>query len=278
MRGRFVPTGHPDLDQLRRDGLAGCAPWWVTTGAGIAAGVSLVVAVPLVYLVYALFEAGIFAWQFGGAAAREVLAASIRFAAQYARYAWLSGLAMAGAGALYAILRRWTVLRLRYVRVGPWEVGAHTLAAAAMGYAAFFVAAHLWPPMRPVNRWLFWAWGPSFAWVMSRLQDAWILWIARPGWKLEVESTVRVLMPRRFRCPGQCLRVEADPASHTVAVTAEIEEAEAGRARELIQAIPETAAVTIQALGRQGAAFASEPLKPAAPWGGARLSSGSERR
>lgn len=270
-----MPTGHADLDQLRRDGLAGCAPWWLTTAAGTAAGLTVLLAVPLIYLVSAGFAAGIYALQLGPEAAGQVLRESWGLALQYARYLWLSGFGMAGAGAAYALLRRWTVLRLRYMRVGPWEVGAHTLLAAGLGYAAFILAGHWWPPLRPVNTWLFWAWGPSFAWILSRLQDAFILWLAQPGWQMEVESAVRVLIPRRFRCPGHCVRVEADPASHTVAVVAEIEEGEAHRLRELIQAIPETVSVTIQALGRKRAAEPVEETGLAAPqWPRHRFSSG----
>ncbi|HEY8417141.1 MAG TPA: hypothetical protein VIK93_03785 [Limnochordales bacterium] len=275
MGARFVPTGHADLDQLRRDGLAGCAPWWLTTAAGAAAGLTLVIAVPLVFLVYAGFE-GVIIWlQQDGGAARLRLAGNLGFALQYARYAWLSGLAMAAVGGAYALLRRWTVLRLRYVRVGPWEVGAHTVCAAAAGYGAFFLAAQWWPPLRLINTWLLWAWGPVLAWLLGRLQDAYILWLARPGWRLEVESTVRVLIPRRFRCPSDRLRVQADPVSRTVAVAAEIDQAEANRARELIQAIPDTVAVTVQALGRQESAAALErPVRSAAQWPRHRFSGG----
>ena len=272
MGARFVPTGHADLDQLRRDGLAGCAPWWVTIAAGMAAGLSLVIAVALLFLVFALFETAIVAWQMGGAAARDRLLESLRLAAQYARFGWPGGLAVGGVGCAYGLLRRWSVRRVRYVRVGPWEVGAHTLFAAAAGYAALFVAAHSWPPLAPINAWLFWAWGPVFAWLLGRLQDAYILWIARPGWQLEVESTVRALMPRRFGCPDRSLRVEADPVRHTVAVAAEIDEAEAKRARELIQAIPDTAAVTVQALGRGRKAANRESKAPGAPPRRVRLS------
>lgn len=267
-----MPTGHADLDQLRRDGLAGCAPWWATIAAGMAAGLSLVIAVPLVLLVFALFEAAIVAWQTGGAAARDGLLESLRQAAPYARLGWMGGLAVGGVGCAYGLLRRWSVLRVRYVRMGPWEVGAHTLFAAAAGYAALFAAARWWPPLAPINAWLFWAWGPVFAWLLGRLQDAYILWIARPDWQLEVEATVRALMPRRFGCPDQSLRVEVDPVSHTVAVAAEIDEAEAHRARELIQAIPETAAVTVQALGRRRQAVNRETKAPGGPWRRGRLS------
>lgn len=259
-----MPTGHADLDQLRRDGLAAYAPWWLTTAAGMAAGLTLVIAVPLLYLLYAGFEAGIAALQLGGDVARFVLVDSLQLALQYARHAWIGAVAMAGVGAVYALLRRWTVRRVRYVRVGPWEVGAHTLFAAALGYGAFFVAAHWWPPLRPVNRWLFWAWGAVFAWVVSRLQDTYILWLARPGWPLEAESTVRVLIPRRFRCPGDGLQVQVDAAGRTVAVAAEIDGAEANRCRELIQAIPDTVAVTVEALGRRGPVPQEEGALPAA--------------
>lgn len=272
MRARFVPTGHADLDQLRQDGVAGCAPWWVTTAAGLAAGLSLVIAVPLLYLGFALFEAAITVWQLDGAAARDGLLESLGLVAQYGRFGWLSGLAVGSVGCLYALLRRWAVLRVRYVRVGPWEVGAHTLFAAAAGYAAFFTAARLWPPLAPINAWLFWAWGPVFAWILGRLQDIYLLWIVRPGWQLEVEATVRALIPRRFGCPEQSLRVEADPASRTVAVTAEIDAGEASRVRELIQAIPETASVIVNALGRRRKEADGETKEAAGPWRRARLS------
>ncbi|MBO8141505.1 MAG: hypothetical protein H0Z37_04905 [Firmicutes bacterium] len=251
MPPRFVPTGHADLDQLRRDGLAAVGPLFVSVAAGAAAGVSLIVLIPLVYLIYAVFHAAIGLLLPAAGSARDVLLQSLAQAGPYARYAWLSGLLAAGVGAAYAVLRRWTVLRRRYVRVGPWEVGMHTLFAAAAGYAGMMIAALSWAPVRAVHAWLFWAWGPVFAWLLSRLQDAYILWIGRPGWKLQVESAVRVLLPRRFHCPGDQVRVEADPASRTVSVVAAIDASEAVRARELIQAIPHTSAVAVEAVGRK---------------------------
>lgn len=256
----FEPTGHADLDRLRKDGVSAWSPWYMSAAAGAAAGLTLVVAIPLIYLVFALFAAGVVAVQAGAAEARTELVDSLMFAAAYARYAWLSGIAMAAIGVTYALLRRWTVMHTRYVRVGPWEMGLDTLFSAVIGYAAFSVAASAWEPLRVVHAWLFWAWGPVFAWLLARLQEVYVLWMVRPDWSLAVESAVRVLMPRRFGCSASDLRVQVDEETYAVTVYAAMDAAEAVRARELIQAIPETRTVTVEvvesleAIGRRGMA------------------------
>lgn len=252
IRDLFVPTGHTDLDQLRRDGLAAGAPWYSTVAAGMAAGLALAVAVLFIYMTYALSAAAIVWALESGIAARELLAGRLQAAAPYARYLWLSGLAAGVVGAAYALLRRRTVLREYYVRIGPWEIGAHTLFGAVAGYAGLYVAASLWPPLAEIHRYLFWAWGPIIAWFMTRLQDAFILVIVRPDWRLSVESAVHVLMPRRFGCPRERLQVTSDAATRTVTVAATIAVGEVERARELIQAIPETQTVQLQPLPAAG--------------------------
>lgn len=241
----FVPTGHADLDRLRKDGISTWCPWYKSVSAGAAAGLTLVVAVPVLYLVFALFASGVAAVQFDATAARAELLDSLSLAAAYARYAWLSGIALALAGAAYALLHRWTVANGRYFRLGPWEMGFDTLFAAVVGYAAFSVAASAWEPLRVVHAWLFWAWGPVFAWVLARLQESYVLWMVRPDWSLAVESAVRVLMPRRFGCSAEELRIVVDDQAHAVTVYAAMDAGEAARARELIQAIPETRSVTV---------------------------------
>lgn len=244
----FVPTGHADLDQLRKDGISAWCPWYKSVAAGAAAGLTLVVAVPLLYMVFALFAAGVVAVQFDVAAARAELVDSLLLAAAYGRYAWLSGLALAVIGAVYAFLHRWTVAHGRYLHFGPWEVGFDTLFAAVVGYGVFSLAAAVWPPMRVVHAWLFWAWGPVFAWIVARLQELYVLWMVRPDWSLAVESAVRVLMPRRFGCKAEQLHIVVDHEAHDVTVYAAMDADEAVRARELIQAIPETRSVVVEAV------------------------------
>lgn len=241
----FVPTGHADLDQLRRDGVAAYSPWYLLVGAGALAGLTLVVAVPFVYLVYILFAAAIDAWQGGFGAAAAGLHDGFALAAQYGRYAWLGALAIGGVGAAYALLRRHTVLRGRYLRLGPWELGLHTLSSAVAGYVAFYFAGAAWPPLQQLHVWLFWAWGPMFAWSLSQLHTAYTLWLVRPDWALSVTSTARVVFPRRFGCPDARVRLELDENARALTVYAPIDAAVAERARELIQAVPETRTVTI---------------------------------
>lgn len=253
----FVPTGHADLDQLRKDGISTWCPWYKSAAAGAAAGLTLVVAVPIVYLVFALFAAGVVAVQFDGATARTELVDSLAFAAAYGRYAWLTGLAMVGIGVAYALLHRWTVANGHYLRVGPWEMGFDTLFAAVVGYGVFSLAAAVWPPLRVVHAWLFWAWGPVFAWLIARLQELYVLWMVRPDWSLAVESAVRVLMPRRFGCKAEELRIVVDDEARDVTVYAAMDAGEAVRARELIQAIPETRSVTVEAVASLDAVVAS---------------------
>src|SRR5690625_1562860 len=264
----FVPTGHADLDRLRKDGISAWCPWYMSAAAGAAAGLTLVVAIPLVYLVFALFASGIVALQAGAVAARAELMDSLMFAAAYARYAWLGGIATAAIGGAYAMLHRWTVVRSRYVRVGPWEMGLDTLFPAVIGYAAFSMAASAWPPLRIIHAWLFWAWGPVFAWLMARLQELYVLWMVRPDWSLAVESAVRVLLPRRFGCRASDVHVYIDEHAHAVIVYAAMDAGEAVRARELIQAIPETKSVTVEtvksseAIGSRGPAESSLEAEP----------------
>lgn len=260
IRDLFVPTGHADLDQLRRDGLAAGAPWYSTVAAGAAAGLVLTVAVQFVYLTYALSSAAIVLMGDGGIAARELFASHLVAASSYARSLWLTGGAAGAVGALYALLRRMTVLRQYYVRIGPWELGAHTLFAAVAGYAGLFVAASLWPPLEEIHRRLFWAWGPIIAWSITRLQDVLILLIVRPDWQLSVQSAVHVLIPRRFGCPRERLHVSADATTRTVTVAAPIDEDEAERVRDLVQAIPETLMVHLQTRGQDTTAPAVPAL------------------
>lgn len=241
----FVPTGHPDLDRLRKDGICAWCRWYKSAAAGAAAGLTFVVAVPLIYLIAALFAAGVLALLGDMVQAQAELTKSLTAAAAYARYAWIGAIAMIVVGVAYALAHRWTVVKGRYVRVGPWEMGVDALGAASAGYAAFAVAASLWEPLRIVHAWLFWAWGPVFAWLLARLHEIYVLWLVRPDWALAVESAVRVLLPRRFGCAADSVRVVLDDEAHAVTVYAAVEEGEAVRARELIQAIPETRVVTV---------------------------------
>jgi len=271
-RALFVPTGHYDLDRLRIDGIATWSPWYKAAAGGAAAGLTLVFTVLVLYLVFALFAAGVAAVQFDWAVAQSELMNSMMFAAEYARYAWLSSIAMAVIGVAYALLHRWTVANGHYLRLGPWEVGFDTLFAAVAGYVVFSLAAAAWEPLGVVHAWLFWAWGPVFAWVLARLQEVYVLWMVRPDWALSVESAVRVLLPRRFGCDASRLRVEVDDQAHAVTVYAPVDAGEAIRARELIQAIPETRAVKVEPLPKTGAAIIAaddEDSPPAAgPSGG----------
>lgn len=243
----FIPTGHADLDQLRKDGLSAWCRWHKSVAAGAAAGLTFALTIPVVYFLVAVFAMLVLGLQGDWAQAAAGLVQRAAAAAGYAREAGAGAAVLVIVGVAYALAHRWTVAKNRYFRVGPWEIGVDSAGAALAGYALFAAAAYVWEPLRIVQAWLFWASGPVFGWLLARLHEMYVLLFVRPDWSLAVESTVRVLLPRRFGCAADAVRVELDQATHAVTVYASVDESEAQRARELIQAIPETRSVTVAA-------------------------------
>lgn len=250
----FEPTGHTELDRMRKDGLCAWCRWYQSALAGAAAGVTMTLAAPAVFVLVALFAAAVAALQGEWGQAVEGMARRTRDMAAFAVPAGIGIGAAALLGAGYALAHRWTVARNRYFRVGPWETGPDALGAALAGYVAFAAAARVWEPLQVVLPWVFWAAGPVFAWLLARLHELYVLLFVRPDWSLAVESTVRVLLPRRFGCTADAVRVELDRQAHAVTVYAAVGASEAQRARELIQAIPDTWSVTVKALDLEPAA------------------------
>jgi len=243
----FEPTGHAELDQMRKDGLCAWCRWYQSALAGAAAGATVALAPPVLLMLAALFAAVVPMLQGQWAQAVDGLVQRALAFAAYARPAAYAVAVTAGIGVAYALTHRWTVARNRYFRLGPWETGLDALGAALAGYGLFAAAGYAWEPLRAVLPWVFWAAGPVFAWLLARLHEIFVLLLVRPDWSLAVESTVRVLLPRRFGCAPEGVRVELDRATHSVTVYAPVGTGEAKRARELIQAIPDTRTVVVKA-------------------------------